>query len=160
MTGAAIALDVMTELGSQVGDSVLSVLEGDLAFLALGVEYQQAVADWLAVAGGFLGGARLGIEAESILSQGVTSFFAYQLRARARVLATENWQLSANLRFQPITQYGLDPIGFVQRAIEDGGITDENSLVAEKLPPSSRITTRPSNVGVSGWCNPRLEWRR
>jgi len=148
LTGGAIAKSVETGVGESVGDSIIALLSGDLAFLALGFEYQHGFTDWLAVSGGFTGGARLGTGAESILAQGVTSIFSFEVQAKARFLQREKWLLSAILRMQPTTQYGLDPIGWVKQVIEDGGLSEENSLLASS-------TTYGGAIGVRGAYAPR-----
>ena len=43
LTGAAMAKAVETEVGEEIGDSTVTLLTGDLAFLALGFEYQHGI---------------------------------------------------------------------------------------------------------------------
>jgi len=128
-TGGGFATKVTRDIENEVVDSLIDALVGDLAFLALEFEYQQALTDWLALSASASGAARIGTGAESVLAEGVTSMFGFTLGATARVLQTEKWLLSAKARFQPSTQYRLDILTFAKRVIEEGKITEDNSVV-------------------------------
>ncbi len=127
-TGAGYASKVATDVDNAVVDSLIQVLEGDLAFMALEFEYQHGFTDWLAVGLAASGAARIGTGAQSILAQGITSIFGFKIHALARVFEAEKWLVSGLLRLQPTTQYGLDPLGFAQKVIEDGKVSEDNSL--------------------------------
>jgi hypothetical protein len=128
-TGGGFATKVTRDIENEVVDSLIDALVGDLAFLALEFEYQHAVTDWLALSASASGAARIGTGAQSVLAEGVTSMFGFKLRATARVLQTEKWLLSTSLRFQPSTQYRLDILTFAKRVIEEGKITEDNSVI-------------------------------
>jgi hypothetical protein len=130
-TGGGLANKVSREIEDPVLDSLIDALVGDLAFMSLAFEYQYAFTDWLAVAAEFSGTARLGTGAQSVLAEGITSMFGVKLRATARVLQTEKWIVSTTLRYQPNTQYRLDILNFVKRAIDEGQISEDNSVVIQ-----------------------------
>jgi hypothetical protein len=110
------------------GDT-LGTLVGDVAFLALGFNYQQRLAQWFAARVGFGGGARLGIDEQSVLAQGVTGSFIWSLGATARILQSEKVILSGAVDFGRTDLVGLDPFGFAQKVVEDSLEVGENNLV-------------------------------
>ena len=128
-TGGGFATNVSRDVENEALDSLIDALTGDLAFMALEFEYQHGITEWLAVRAAAGGGARLGTGAQSVLAEGVTSSFNFEFGATARVLRTEKWVLSGTLRFEPSTQYRLDILSFARRAIEEGGISEDNSVV-------------------------------
>ena len=109
--------------------SVIQALTGDLAFVALGVDYQQKLWQRFAVGLGVTASARLGIDAESILSQGVTSVFSSHIWFKGQIIRGERHLLSASVDFRPNSAVALDPVGWAEGIIEDGGISDDNELV-------------------------------
>jgi len=128
-TGGGFATKVRRDIENEVVDSLLQALVGDLAFMALEFEYQHAVTDWLALSAAASGAARIGTGPQSVLAEGITSMFGFELRAKARALQTENWILSGTLRIEPSTQYRLDVLTFARRVIEEGMISEDNSIV-------------------------------
>ena len=128
-TGGGFATKVARDVESEVLDSLVSSLVGDLAFMGLGFEFQYAPTAWLALSTSASGLARLGTGAESVLAQGVTSGFGFEFRAAARILQRERWILSGTLRAEPSPQYRLDILTFAKRAIEEGKIAEDNSVV-------------------------------
>lgn len=130
-TGGGMANKVSREIQDPVLDSLIDALVGDLAFMSLAFEYQYAFTDWLAVAAEVSGAARIGTGPQSVLAEGITSVFGTKLRATARVLKNEKWIVSTTLRYQPTTQYRLDILNFVKRAIDEGQISEDNSVVVQ-----------------------------
>ncbi len=128
-TGGGFATNVARDIDNPALDSLRSELVGDLAFMTLEFEYQHAVTDWLALSAAASGAGRVGTGAQSVLAQGVTSYFGFKLGAAARFHESEKWLFSGVARFQPTTQYRLDALTFVKRAIDEGQITEDNSLV-------------------------------
>ncbi len=144
ITGGGIAFDVKTPFIDLEGDEV-GTLEGDVAFMALGFRYQQRIGSWFAARFGFIGGARIGVDEQSVLAQGVTGTYGMSLGGIARILQTEKVILSGALDFSRTDVIGLDPYGFVQRVIDDGLGNDNNDLVASGSAYSTRVTV------LSGW---------
>jgi hypothetical protein len=119
--------------------SIIQALTGDLAFVALGFDYQQRLWQRFAVGVGITASARLGIDAQSILSQGVTSVFASHLWFKGQIVRADRHLLSASLDFRPNSAVALDPVGWAERIIEDGGISDDNELVQSSEAASASV---------------------
>ena len=167
-TGAGYATRVATDVTNEVVDSLIQVLEGDLAFIALQFEYQQALSDWLAISAAGSGAARIGTGAQSVIAQGITSIFAFKFRAMARILERENWMLSGTLKLEPVTQFGLDVLDFARRVIEEGKISEDNSLIRKATtyggsgfwPPETWGTPTPSKqMGGTSLAHGSVPWR-
>ena len=142
-TGAGLASKVRTELESDVLDPQISVLQGDLAFLTQEFAYQHALNDWLALGATFKGAARMGTGVQSVIAQGITSIFGMEFRGLVRLVQRDKWMLSANLQFHPTSQYAVELIPFVRQAIDEGRITEDNSLVRASK-------TVPGTLGLRG----------
>jgi len=127
LTGGGLAFDVKTPFIDLEGEEI-GTLEGDVAFMALGFAYQQRFGSWFAARAAFLGGARIGVEEQSVLAQGVTSTYSFTVGGIARILQTDKVILSGSLDFSQTSVVGLDPYGFARRIIEDG-LEDDNDLV-------------------------------
>lgn len=130
-TGGGIASKVSRDIQNPALDSLIQKLVGDIAFMTLAFEYQYALTDWLALSAEVSGAARIGTGPQSVLSSGITSMFGAKFRATARMLQREKWLLSATARFQPTKQYRLDVLGFAERVIEEGKVSEDNSLVIQ-----------------------------
>ncbi len=129
-TGGGMAFGFEDLVEIPVPDSsLIKALTGDLAFVALGFDYQQRLWQRFAVGLGITASARLGIDAQSILSQGVTSVFASHFWFKGQIIRADRHLLSASFDFRPNSAVALDPVGWAKRIIEDGGISDDNELV-------------------------------
>jgi hypothetical protein len=127
-TGGGVAFDLETPFVDLVGDT-LGTLIGDVAFLSLGFNYQQRIGRWFAARIGFGGGARLGIDEQSVLAQGVTGSFIWNLGATARVFQSEKVIVSGAVDFGRTDLVGLDPFGFAQKIMDEGLGAEDNDLV-------------------------------
>ena len=58
-----------------VNDSIVQILEGDMSFLQIDVEYQQRLNAWLALRVGVTGLARSGTETSTLLSEGLAAVY-------------------------------------------------------------------------------------
>ncbi len=143
-TGGGLAFDLKTPFIDVNGDT-LGTLTGDVAFLSLAFEYQQRFGQWLAVRAFFSGGARIGTDEQSMLAQGVTGTFGWNLGATARIYQSAKVIISGALDFARSDIVGVDPIGFAQSIIDSGGLGEDNSLVA-------------SANAISGILGARLGW--
>ncbi len=143
ITGGGMAFDLKTPFIDLDGDTI-GTLTGDVAFMALGFEYQQRFGKWLAVRVAFSGGGRIGTNEQSMLAQGVTGTFGWDLGATARLYQSRKVIISGALDLARTDIVGVDPFGFAQSIIEDG-LTEDNSLVE-------------SGNAVSGILGARLGW--
>jgi len=143
-TGGGMAFDLKTPFLDVNGDT-LGTLVGDVAFFALGFEYQQRFGQWLALRFAFTGNGRVGTDEQSMLAQGVTGTFGWQLGGMARIYQSRKVIVSGSLDFARSNIIGLDAYGFAQRVIDNGGLAEDNSLVA-------------SANAISGVLGARLGW--
>ena len=143
ITGGGMAFDLKTPFIDLDGDTI-GTLSGDVAFLALGFEYQQRFGKWLAVRFAFSGNGRIGTDEQSMLAQGVTGTFGWDLGATAKIYQSRKLIISGALGFARSNIVGVDPYGFARSIIEDGLDTD-NSLVE-------------SGNAISGILGARLGW--
>lgn len=144
ITGGGIAYGVKTPYIDLEGEEV-GTLEGDIAFMALGFQYQQRFGSWFAARFGFTGGARIGVDEQSVLAQGVTGTYGMRLGGIARILQTEKVILSGALDFTRTDVVGMDPYGFVQSVIDDGLDSTDNDLVTAGNVLGSRLSV------LAGW---------
>ena len=134
--GMAVNLDVpiLNLDGEQVGS-----LSGNIGVILLEFKYQYAINRRFAVRGGISGGSRVGTTAVSILSEGVSAIYGYELGGTASLFRKSNWQLSATVDVRGNTLFGVSPLDFVRavvQSIADGDSTDaleagEDSLLTE-----------------------------
>jgi len=142
-TGGGMAFGLDTPFIDLDGDTI-GTLTGDVAFLALGFEYQQRLGQWLAVRVAFTGNGRIGTDEQSMLAQGVTGTFGWNLGATARIYQSQKVIISGALDFARSNIVGIDPFGFAQSIIDDG-LTEDNSLVE-------------SGNAISGILGARIGW--
>lgn len=153
-TGGGIAFDLKTPFVDLAGDT-LGTLVGDVAFLQLGFAYQQRFGRWFAARFRFGGSGRLGVDEQSVLAQGVTGSFTWNLGATARLFQSDRIIVSGALDFARTDLVGLDPFGFVRKVIDEGLDREDNSLVqkgdAISGVGSGRVGWAPASwVGVTG----------
>jgi hypothetical protein len=153
-TGGGVAFDLRTPFVDLNGDT-LGTLVGDVAFLALSFTYQQRFGQWFAARIGFGGGARLGIDEQSVLAQGVTGSFVWILGATARIFQSDKVILSATADFGRSDLVGLDPFSFAQKIVDEGIGAEDNNLVgtteAISAVASVRVGWAPAAwIGVTG----------
>jgi len=127
-TGGGIAFGLKTPFIDVDGED-LGTLEGDVGFMTLGFEYQQRFGSWFAGRASFRGSARIGIDEQSILAQGVSGAYVFSFGGTGRILQSEKVILSGALDFSNSQLIGVDPFGFATSVIEDG-LEADNDLVA------------------------------
>jgi len=154
-TGGGVAFDLKTPFVDLEGESV-GTLEGDVAFMNLGFMYQQRFSSWFAASFGFGGLARIGVDEQSILAQGVTGAMVYRVGGLARFLQTDKVILSGGLDIANTDLVGMDLIGFAQRVIDEGLDAEDNSVVASGKALSAQASLRvgwapKSWLGVTGY---------
>ena len=115
--GVAVGLTVPIE---DLDGNVVDAIGGDLAFLILDFQYQQAITKWLALRAGFVGSARVGTDEQSLLTQGITSVYGFDLGATAQLLQTRSFLLSAVVNYTNNQIYAIAPFDFVKSVIDSG----------------------------------------
>lgn len=126
-TGFGIARDVATVVDDLEGDPVEFV--GNVTFMGIAFGYQHAVADRIAAYITFGGGARVGTDAESILSTGLNAFVDFSLGGKVKVWGNRNFFLSANLDFANTGVSGVSVLEWARGVVDSGALSD-SSLVA------------------------------
>ncbi|NOR14306.1 MAG: hypothetical protein GQ544_01240 [Candidatus Aminicenantes bacterium] len=126
-----------TGIGSALGFDIpvydpegefLTTVDGKLTYMMLEISYQQAINDWLAVWLSGAGVGRVGLNAESVLSKGLSGVGAIELGGLARILHKDKFILSGAFSLRHNKQIGVDIIGFA-KSIIDTGIIDEANLL-------------------------------
>jgi hypothetical protein len=153
-TGGGMAFDLKTPFIDVDGDT-LGTLTGDVAFMALGFDYQQRFGNWLGVRFRFTGNARIGTDEQSMLAQGVTGTAGFNLGATARIYQSRKVIISGAVDFARSNIVGVDAFGFAQNVIDNGGLSEDNSLVASGNAISgivgARIGWAPASwIGITG----------
>jgi len=118
-----------------------TTIKGDLAYMLLRMEYRQALNRWLALWTHVEGMGRMGINPESILSQGLTGIFAFELGGLARIWQNDRFLLSGSASYRRSKYFGVDILTFVQRIILEGGIAPDNKV-------TKRIPANRYNAGL------------
>ena len=109
------------------GGEVITTVDAKITYMMLDLAYQQAVTDWLAFWIQGSGVGRVGTNAVSILSQGVSALAAIELGGLARIWHNDKAVLSAAASLRQNKLIGVDIIGFAQ-SIVDTGIIDTSTL--------------------------------
>jgi hypothetical protein len=153
-TGGGVAFDLKTPFLGFDGDT-LGTLVGDVAFMSLGFRYQQRFGRWFAARFSFGGSGRLGIDEQSVLAQGVTGSFQWNLGATARIYQNDKFIVSGAVDFARTDLVGLDPFGFARKIIDEGLEAEDNELVqkgeAISGVVSGRVGWAPAPwIGVTG----------
>lgn len=130
LTGAGIASGFEAPFVSTEGDT-LGTLDGDLAFFNLQFEYQLNLFDWGSVLINVAGTGRAGIDEQALLADGLTTVYGIRLEGKGVVWHDDRTQLAALVSLSRKNLFGIDPFGFAQRIVEEGGLTKDNRLVTE-----------------------------
>lgn len=119
-TGFGVAVDLTVPIRDPETGEVLTTLSGDVAFLSLGFEYQQLIAEWLALRVGGSAAARTGTNEEALLTAGINALYGFNLGTTVRVLEKNRFYIAAvgDLRWNQV--YAFDLFGFLRKVIEEG----------------------------------------
>jgi hypothetical protein len=128
--GSALGLQVPK---LDLSEQVLGYQDADISFLTVGMEYQQAVATWLAFRIGFTGGARLGTSTVALLAEGVTATAGATLGATVKLVRTDRFILSAIADVLPGMAYQISLIDFAKDVIANG-LDSTSSLLSKSSP--------------------------
>jgi hypothetical protein len=134
-TGFGSARDVVTVVDDFDGNPVEFV--GNVSFLGIGFGYHQAVSDRVAAYITLGGGARIGTDAEAILSSGLNAFVDLSLGGKVKVWGNRSFLLSANLDYANTGVSGVSVLDWARKVVESGALSD-SSLVASASTGSFR----------------------
>ena len=128
--GTGVALDLQSYAKNFQGE-VFDTLSGDLSYVSGGLEFQYAVNDWLAFNVGGAGSSRIGTNAYTLLTSGISYTTGFSLGGKMRVWRNQKMLLSCSIDYtsQEIALYSI--YDFVKDIYESGGDIDsaKNSLL-------------------------------
>lgn len=125
-TGVGTARDVVTVVDGLEGEPV--EFTGDVTFLGVAFGYQHALSERIAAYLSAGGGARVGTDAEAILSTGLNAFVDFSLGGKVKVWRDKKFLLSANLDFANTGVSGVSVLDWARKIVEQGALSD-TSLV-------------------------------
>jgi len=114
-----------------LSDDTLFVADGELTWVSLGFGYRQRVTDWLALGGRMEAGARVGTNAASAVSDGVSVATGIQFGGVARLARSRSLVLSGYLDVAHSNLTLLNILGFAEELIDSvttGGSLDSLSI--------------------------------
>ena len=129
-TGVGVASGFRTPFISTSGDT-LGVLTGDLGFFTLNMEYQKNLFGRAAVRLLISGTARSGTDEQTLLAEGLSSVYGLVLQGKYLAYQSEQSSISVIATLTRKNVFGIDPFGFAQHIIDNGGLKKDNSLVKE-----------------------------
>ena len=128
--GTGAALDLTSYVKNFQGE-VFDTASGDLTYVSGGLEFQYAVNDWLAFNIGGGGSSRLGNNAYTLLTSGISYTTGFTLGGKIKIWKDEKMLLSGSVDYtsQEIALYSI--YDFVKDIYENGGEIDsaKNSLL-------------------------------
>jgi hypothetical protein len=126
--GRAVGLEVPVY---DLDSNVVATLGGNIAFLSLGLGYQQRLAKWVAVRASFTGAARTGTNHITLLAEGASAVYGGTFGATFRLVEKDRFFLSAIAETRSNSIYAISPLDFVRDVIE-GGAADSTTSLLEK----------------------------
>jgi len=136
-TGGGIVEDLEFRLELDEGIE-LTTLSGDIAFIASGFEYHQAVSDVIQINGGLNILTRIATHEQSLLSQGITTIVGYSIGVRGKIWSNQQFYISAAGTISRNNLIGITPLQFLEKIIDEGFDPDgDNDLLRSEI--SSRL---------------------
>jgi hypothetical protein len=157
--GTGTAFDLNSYVKNLQGN-VIDTLSGDLTYISGEAEFQLAVNDWLAFGVSAGGTGRLGTNAYTILSSGISYGSGFTLGGKIRIWQNDKMYLAGGLEYSSTTSYLFSIYDFVKEAYETGSIdTSANHLVTEDVLSKGfaniHYAYAPTDwfgfVGLAGW---------
>jgi hypothetical protein len=138
--GSGLALDLKSYVKNLQGE-VFDTLSGDISYLSGDLEFQYAVNDWLAFNIAFGGSGRLGSNAYTILTSGISYQTTFTLGGKIRIWQNDKMFLSGTVDYSSseVAVYSL--YDFVKEVYENGGEIDTaaNSLLQKETLPKAFV---------------------
>ena len=150
--GAGLALDLKAYPKDLDGE-VIDTLSGDLAFISMGWDLQIAVNDWLAFKAGYSGIARLGSNAFTLLTSGISYAAGYTLDAKVKIWDNDKMMLSGSVDYSS-SQVSLYSIyDFVKEVVDSDTIsTDAQDQLLAKDNVRSTFISFNYAYAPTEWC--------
>jgi len=119
--GAGLALDLKAYPKNLEGD-VIDTLSGDLAFIIADMQFQLAVNDWLAFNIKYGGVGRLGSNAFTLLTSGISYASGYSLGGKIKIWENEQMMLSGSVEYSSNQVAVYSIYDFVKNVVESDTI--------------------------------------
>jgi hypothetical protein len=150
--GAGAAIDLKSYLKDFEGN-VTDTLTGKLSFISMDLMFQLAITDWIAVNGSYGGSGRLGNNAYTILTSGISYASGYTLGAKIKIWGNDQMMLSGSLDHSSNKVFLYSIYDFVKNVVESGGIdsSSQNKLL-EKDDVSSTFLSLNYAYAPTDWC--------
>jgi hypothetical protein len=138
--GVGIALDLKSYVKNLQGE-VFDTLSGDISYLSGELEFQYAVNDWLAFNIAYSGAGRLGNNAYTILTSGISYSTTFTLGGKIRIWQNDKMFLSGSTDYSSSEVAVYSIYDFVKGVYENGGEIDSaaNSLLEKESLPKAFI---------------------
>lgn len=136
--GSGTALDLKTYVKNLQGE-VFDTLSGNISYLSGELEFQYAVNDWLAFNIGYGGSGRLGSNAYTILTSGISYTTTFTLGGLIRIWQNDKMYLSGSIDYSSSEVAVYSIYDFVKEVYENGGVVDTaaNSLLKKESLPNA-----------------------
>ena len=122
-TGVSIAAGVDLPLlivPSEPPDTLLS-LKGDYVFIITELEYQYAFNDRWTLRGGAFGASRVGTTGQSLVSQGLSATWGFEMGSTIRLWNNDKWQFAGLVDLRQAKVLVIDLIGYVADIVDGNG---------------------------------------
>lgn len=132
--GTGTAFDLTTYAKNLKGE-VFDTLSGDITYAEGEVEFQFAVNDWLAFSINAGGTGRLGTDAYTLLSSGISYGSGFTLGSKMRIWQNDKMYLAGSAEYSSSTVSYYSIYNFVKQVYESGGNIDtsKNYLLTEDV---------------------------
>jgi len=138
--GVGSAIDLKTYVKNLEGE-IRDTLSGDISYISGDLEFQYAVNDWLAFYIDYGGAGRLGSNAYTILSSGISYSTTFTLGGKIRIWENDNMFLSGSADYSSSEVAVYSIYDFVKEVYENGGEIDTaaNSMLEKETLPKAFI---------------------
>jgi len=138
--GVGTALDLKTYVKNLQGE-IRDTLSGDISYLSGELEFQYAVNDWLAFYIGYGGAGRVGSNAYTILTSGISYSTTFNLGGKIRIWQNDKMFLSGSAEYSSSEVALYSIYDFVKQVYENGGEIDTaaSSLLQKETLPKAFI---------------------
>jgi hypothetical protein len=158
--GTGTVFDLETYVKNLKGE-VFDTLSGDITYVEGEGEFQFAVNDWLAFGLTAGGTGRLGTDAYTLLSSGISYGSGFTLGGKIRIWQNDKMYLAGSIEYSSTTMYYYSIYNFVKQVYESGGNIDtsKNYLLTEDVLGKGfanfHYAYAPTNwfgfLGLAGW---------
>lgn len=150
--GVGAALDLKSYIRDLQGN-VLDTLTGKLSFVSMNIQFQLALTDWIALNASYGGAARLGSNAYTILTSGISYTVGYKLGAKIRIWGNDQMMLSGSVDYASGKVFLYSIYDFLKNVVESDTIdaSSRNNLL-EKDNVARTFVNLNYAYAPTDWC--------